>query len=406
MNILHYSEDIESARRMVMQAEAEKRPEVFRDRCRECIRYASDGGVEKAVVVDDLHKIGLDATLAEEDIQIVLADALKNPLEVSGTKPSVSTRPAKAPDADWRSHVSTAATLQKMNFSPVSYVIPGLIPEGLSLLAGKPKIGKSWLALDLCLAVAGDRYCLGDKRPVSGDVLYAALEDNPRRLQKRIGKLLKTFTETWPVRLAIATTWRRLDKGAVEDIAAWIDSVPDAKLIILDTLAGVRPIKATQGYNDDYECLSALHRLANDRGVAILVLHHTRKMEADDPIDTVSGTLGLSGCADTILVLNRSSKGTTLYVRGRDIEEAEHAIEFNKDSCRWTILGDAGDVQRSTQRQAILLTLETGDMKIGELTIATGMKRNNLDGLLHSMVTDGEVYRAERGVYSLNPTPR
>ena len=83
-----------------------------------------------------------------------------------------------------------------------------------------------------------------------------------------------------------------------------------------------------------------------------------------------------------------------------------HAIEFNKDSCRWTILGDAGDVQRSTQRQAILLTLETGDMKIGELTIATGMKRNNLDGLLHSMVTDGEVYRAERGVYSLNPTPR
>ena len=87
-----------------------------------------------------------------------------------------------------------------------------------------------------------------------------------------------------------------------------------------------------QGYTEDYESLAALHRLANENGIGIPVLHHTRKMEAEDPIDTVCGTLGLAGCADTVLVLNRSSQGTTLYVRGRDIEEAEHAITFDKQS--------------------------------------------------------------------------
>jgi len=401
MNALHYAEDIASARLMVLNAGADRRPKVFRDQCRECIRYATLGGVEKADVVDAMYKIGRAANLAEEDIQTVLAEAFENPLDLSSAKPSGAAASAKALIADWRSHVSTAASLQTMTFPQVSYVIAGLIPEGLSLLAGKPKIGKSWLALDLCLAVAGDRYCLGDKKPVPGDVLYAALEDNPRRLQKRIGKLLKTFTETWPAQLTYATAWRRLDKGGVEDIGEWIDGVADAKLIILDTLAGVRPIKTAHGYTDDYESLAALHRLANDRGVAILVLHHTRKMEADDPIDTVSGTLGLSGCADTILVLNRSSKGTTLYVRGRDIEEAEHAVEFNKETCRWTILGDAAAVHRSTQRQTIIAALESNVMNREELAAATEMKSGNLDKLLHGMVKEGQVKRIKKGTYAL-----
>ena len=99
---------------------------------------------------------------------------------------------------------------------------------------------------------------------------------------------------------------------------------------MLDTLASVKPIRTQQGYTEDYESLAALHRLANETGVSIILLHHTRKMEAEDPVDTVSGTLGLSGCADSILVLNRTSQGTTLYVRGRDIEEAEHAVSFDK----------------------------------------------------------------------------
>ena len=93
-------------------------------------------------------------------------------------------------------------------------------------------------------------------------------------------------------------------------------------------------------------------------------------MEAEDPLDTVSGTLGLAGCADTVLVLNRSSQGTTLYVRGRDIEEAEHAVSFDKQSCRWTILGNASDVQRSNERGRILTVLEDATELLGPQDLA------------------------------------
>jgi hypothetical protein len=257
------------------------------------------------------------------------------------------------------------------------------------------------MSLDISIAVAAGRACLGDREPEQGDVLYAALEDNRRRLQRRLDRILPTFNGTWPNRLTLTTSWRRLDQGGVDDIAEWADCVKAPRLVILDTLAGVKPIKTTQGYELDYAALEGLHRLANDRGFGIVVLHHTRKMEAEDPLDTVSGTLGLAGCADTILVIARGSNGTTLYLRGRDIEEAEHTLNFDKEGCRWTILGNAEDVHRSKERGAILtVLLESGEaMSPKEIVEATGMKRGNIDRLLGKMVRDGEVKKPENGRY-------
>jgi predicted ATP-dependent serine protease len=187
---------------------------------------------------------------------------------------------------DWRDHVYTAAELQRKTFPPVSYCVPDLIPEGLTIIAGKPKIGKSWMALDICVAVAGAHFCLGDRKPIQGDVLYAAMEDNERRMQRRTDRLLKTFGEQWPERLTLAHSWRRLDKGGVDDVRQWIEQANNPRLVVLDTLASVKPIRTQQGYTEDYESLAALHRLANEKGVSIILLHHTRKMEAEDPVDT------------------------------------------------------------------------------------------------------------------------
>ena len=300
---------------------------------------------------------------------------------------------------DWRGHIVTAAELQRKEFPPISYVVPDLIPEGLSILAGRPKVGKSWLALDVGIAVAAKRICLGDRRPTQGDVLYAALEDNPRRLQRRIDKILSPVSTDWPKRLTFATIWQRLDKGGVDDVAQWADSVTNPRLCILDTLAGVRPIRTREGYIEDYESLATLHRLASERSLAILVLHHTRKMKADDPIDTISGTLGVAGCADTALIIARTAQGTTLYVRGRDIEEAEHAVNFDKHSCRWTILGNASEVHRSNERGKILSALDDASEPMSPQDIAnsTGMSPNNVWQLLHKMVQDGEVTKLSRG---------
>ena len=320
---------------------------------------------------------------------------------------AVEWKPDAAKPEDWRSHTFTAAALRTMPFPEVSYVVPGLIPEGLTILAGRPKIGKSWAALDVAIGIASKRDVLGALKVDQGDVLYLALEDNPRRLQRRITKLLSPFGGAWPERLTLATRWRRLDQGGVEDIEAWCKCVPEPRLVILDTLAGVRPTRDNSQtlYDTDYKALLDVHRLANDRGLSAVALHHTRKMDADDPLDTVSGSLGLVGCADTCLILARSSKGTTLYVRGRDIEEGERAVIFGNEICRWTLLGDAAEVYRSDSRSKILEVLAKASDLVGpaEIAAATSIDRNNVDQLLHQMWNAGEVVKVGRGRYA-HPT--
>jgi RecA-family ATPase len=305
---------------------------------------------------------------------------------------------------NWRDNVFTANVLRGMTFEEIKYIVPGIIPEGITILAGKPKIGKSWLALDIALAVAGDRFLLGEIRPAPGAVLYAALEDNKRRLFKRIRKIIAANNVEWPTDLTLANKWRRFDNGGVEDVKEWAESVNNPRLVILDTLAGVRPDRRNGDsmYDGDYKALAELHSWASETGIAVLILHHTRKMEADDPIDTISGSLGLAGCADTSVILSRSSKGTTLYLRGRDIEEKEHALMFSAETCRWTILGDAADVQRSYARNKILTVLQEAKdlMTPADLTVATGLTRNNVDQRLHHMLQDGEIVKVSRGRYA------
>jgi hypothetical protein len=123
----------------------------------------------------------------------------------------------------WRENTFTAATLQRMTFEPVRYVVPQYIPEGVTLLIGRPKIGKSWLALDLAVACSSDLTVLGSLKPAEGAVLYLALEDSRRRLQSRLDKLLSTFGDAWPERMTIveAGGWCRADQGGLEDIDDW-----------------------------------------------------------------------------------------------------------------------------------------------------------------------------------------
>jgi hypothetical protein len=225
-------------------------------------------------------------------------------------------------------------------------------------------------------------------------------------LQSRATRLLGVYGNQWPERLTLATRWRRLDDGGVDDIGEWADSVVEPRLVVLDTLAGVRPqrLSGDQLYDGDYRALMGLHRLAGDRRLAVLVLHHTRKMDADDPLDTVSGTLGLAGCADTVLVLARGGQGTTLYVRGRDLEEAERAITFDKAACRWTVMGDAEELRRSETRQKIrtlmadvrLVSEPIGAKEIGQ---QTGQHVETVARTLLRMVEDGEIIKVSRGLY-------
>jgi RecA-family ATPase len=293
--------------------------------------------------------------------------------------------------------------LKIMTFAPIKYVVPGIIVEGLTLFAGKPKIGKSWLLLHAGIAVARDGFTLGETHCIEGDVLYCALEDNERRLQSRVTKLLG-ITPDWPARFCYVCEMPRLANGGLDYIKNWIASKPNPRLIIIDTLAMVRAPKKRDesNYDADYAAVLELRKLANETGVAIVLVHHLRKADADDAFDTVSGTLGLTGAPDSVLVLKRDTTGTiVLHGRGRDLVEIEMAMAFDRETCLWRIAGDADQVRRSTERAAVLQAIEEAGEPVGpnDIASATGMKAANVRRLLGKLVKEGAITKATYGKY-------
>jgi AAA domain len=370
--------------------------EVFRRRCREFVSRCATGELTRPAAADRMQQVaealGIVELIGQDRAQGEIVGAL-----------DASCPPWPEPArAAWQELVSSADVLLGKTFAPLTFFLPGLIPaEGVTLLASKPKAGKSWLALDLCIGATADRYVLGDRKPAQGDVLYLALEDSDRRLQRRLRKLLPSGR---PARLRYATRWRRIDEGGLEDLRAWCRSVEKPRLIVVDVLARIRP--ASKGnrplYEVDYAALVGLHALAIEGGVAILVVHHTRKMAADDAMDAVSGSFGLVGAVDTILVLERRGHGTVLDVRGRDVESAELAVQFGKDTCRWTIMGQAAEVAQSAERGRVLEVLEAGPLTRRQILDAGGARTNNALGcILYKMVNVGQIERGEDGKYAL-----
>ena len=304
------------------------------------------------------------------------------------------------------SRVFTAAELLAEDLPPVRWTVPGVLPEGVTLLAGKPKLGKSWLALGLAVAVASGGTALETKRVERGDVLYLGLEDNRRRLQKRLRKILAGRVA--PDGLHIATEWSRMDEGGAEALERWLREHPEARLVVVDILMRVRPCTSTNRgvYDADYEALESMQKLAGEYGIAILVVHHTRKLAAVDPVDEVSGSTGLSGGADAIWVLkrDRGRADAYLHVTGREVEEeAELALRWDTDLASWTLVGDAEEYRLSEERQAVLGALGRagGPMSPKEIAEALDRSHGSVKVLLGQMVRAGQVDNPFYGKYTL-----
>ena len=288
-------------------------------------------------------------------------------------------------------------------FDPVRWAIPTILPSGLTILAGRPKLGKSWLMLGWGLDVAGSGTPVLRKIDViQGDVLYLALEDSPRRMQERQAMMLGDRSS--PHALHIATEWPRSNEGGLDLLEQWIDANQHARLVMIDTFKRFRPkeSKAQRLYDLDYDAIAPLHELANRRNVAIVLVFHTNKLDPADPIDLVSGTLGLSGAADGVLVLKRErgQADASLFITGRDVEEQDLALKWEKDdTLGWALLGNADDFRHSRERQQILdaVTALPG-MKPGDIAAAIGKPVGNVRRLLFSMTNDGQV-RWRDGTY-------
>ncbi len=307
---------------------------------------------------------------------------------------------------NWHEHVIGADELMAAPLPPPNWIVNGLIPEGLTLIVGKPKVGKSWFALDIAVAVATGGAVLG-KQTETGDVLFLALEDNTRRMQTRIRKLLGENETSALSRLKVTTRWAKMGQGCVEDIRKWSESVVAPRLVVIDTLGCIRGLadRRHSAYQDDIAALRPLHALAKEMGFAILVIHHVRKMTAEDPLDQVSGTTGLAGTADTTLVLDRrADTGLTLRGRGRDLEDdIDLAVQFNREMCRLSVRGHVDEVRRSPERTRVLAALEGAPEGLTPARVAaeTGMDPKNLKQLMRKMADSGELMKPNgRGTYA------
>lgn len=309
------------------------------------------------------------------------------------------------PEGNGRPETFTAADLMAREPPPVRWAVPGLVPEGVTLLAGKAKMGKSWLVLGLCIAAATGGVALGKVPVERGEALYLALEDNPRRLYNRLGKLLEGADP--PAGFHMATEWPRLGEGGEEALGAYLEEHPATRLVVVDTLKKIRPraFGNRAAYDLDYEALEPLLPLAAEHGVAIVVNHHLRKMEADDPLDAISGSTGLSGGVDGALVLKRERgrADAFLYVTGREIEEErELALRWDQELANWTIVGDAAEYKISEERAAILRTLEDADGPMTPTEVADAMDKRvgTTKKTMWTMMRDGQL-KSDSGRYSV-----
>ena len=189
-------------------------------------------------------------------------------------------------------------------------------------------------------------------------VEYAKAERR-RRIRSAVQEVQAALLPGWKNRRAAQAI---ADAGGLEDLTAWLRShYKTARLVVIDTLQMIRGQRGKNAgvYEDDYQAVGQLKALADKSGVSFVLVHHLRKESAGDPLESVSGTAGITGSADTILVLKREPKDNfgLLYVRGRDVPENEIAMQFDEATGKWLRLGGADDFRRSEARRAVLRVL-------------------------------------------------
>ena len=237
-----------------------------------------------------------------------------------------------------------ANKLMEMDFPPAEFVVQGLLPKGLAILSGAPKLGKSWMVLDLCIHISTGEPFWG-MEVQQGTVWYISYEDQDRRLSERLACLALDGPEN----LHLSSNNRNpgtMASGLQDNIAKFIRKFPDTKLIVIDTLQMARGNSKDPQYGSDYTDTGAFKELADKYNIAILLVHHNRKATDSDPVNRISGSTGISGAVDTIFVLDKDRTGNevaTMSCTGRDIRPQELKLRFDQKTLTWVKISNSAD---------------------------------------------------------------
>lgn len=288
----------------------------------------------------------------------------------------------------------TAAELVTMDIPPPVWVVEGVIPQGVTLLAGKPKFGKSFLALGISMALASGGTALGRVDIAQPrDVLYLFLEGGMAGLRKRLLDMSHGNAADVPERLAFATDWPK-GEAALDALRGYFEANPSCRFLVIDTLYHFRQSAETGKslFNEDYNATSEITKICTWYGVSALIVHHASKKSAestDDVLDLISGSTGLAAGVDSGAVLTNTSSGAVLAVRPRDLEEVQLALNRDLKTGLWTIEGDAGDRAASEmQRKILSIIRESHDpLRAHEIAQIAGIEnQGTVRQQLHRMV--------------------
>lgn len=232
----------------------------------------------------------------------------------------------------------TLPELYDTAYTPATALIDNFLYSGVYILAGPPKTGKSFLMAQLAYHVAAGLQFF-DHKVTPASVLYLSLEDDLARLQKRFSRM---FGVEGNANLYLATQADSLNQGLQEQLTEFLQSKPATKLVIIDTLQKIREFTSSSySYASDYHIINILKEIAARYNICIVVVHHTRKMEAEDKFDKISGTTGLLGAADGAMILQkekRTDKRAQLNIVGRELPDQEIIIEFMPENCTWKFI--------------------------------------------------------------------
>lgn len=285
-------------------------------------------------------------------------------------------RQAKETTGGPRIHPISADNLMQKEFPLLHEPVRGLIVEGLTLLCGSSKIGKSWLVLSMACAVAAGKPFLG-RSTEQGTVLYLALEDSQRRIQYRLGQL----REDPGAALHFLTHAPTLDGGLLAALEDWVGENPGATMVIVDTLQKIRggalPSRAS-AYAVDYDVMGRLKQFADAHHVAVVLVHHLNKMrDVSDPYERISGSTGLMGAADTTILIarERGSDDATVSYTGRDVWGEDFHLRMQEG--RWQAISAEARAREAFEKDDLVrLIRDLADEAIG------GTLKVSLQGLM------------------------
>ena len=296
--------------------------------------------------------------------------------------------------------------LSQMTIEPVKWFIPNFLPSGLTILAGPPKIGKSFFCWNMALSVAiGGTAFSSIPLDQPYNVTYLSLEDPPALLKDRLA-LISPDVKPSNLHIIHDLHQKKLDAVGLKMIETHLDETK-SELLIVDTWKHVAPQIDSKGtsYDVDYESLIPIQQFAHQRNMGIVLVTHTRKaVDVDNVFNQIQGSVGMQASCDTLMMLSHDSGAKTLHLSGRRIPTEQYALTINEGI--WQLEGEAQEYRVSElQKEIVAFLKDAGAQGLSsrDLIDLTGKPENTVYSTLRRMVKRGFVVQPKRrGDYFYN----